>query len=204
MLALLGGLKFARPLVALSVAGILAIAATFTLFTERMHDRTFLNSKYEAFLQAAVDAQASGSSTLVVLDAPPEVLDFLEQEPRFASAKGHYIRLRELSGASDLLARIAQEKPDTIVLGFFHSTDRELPALIQRTHPVLMERVDLVEGQVMRFVRQGEADHRHSLGPFQGPRNTDHRLECGRTAHGQRQHRRNRLGPERSRIRDVV
>ncbi|MBK9073355.1 MAG: hypothetical protein IPL77_00010 [Flavobacteriales bacterium] len=139
----------------------MAIVATFTLFTERMHDRTFLNSKYEAFLQAAVDAQASGSSTLVALDAPPEVLDFLEHEPRFASAKGHYIRLRELSGASDLLARIAQERPDTIVLGFFHSTDREFPALIQRTHPALVERVDLVEGQVMRFVRQGEGmtDH---------------------------------------------
>ncbi len=161
LLALLGGLKFTRPIIPLSIAVALAIVATFTLFTERMHDRTFLNSKYEAFLQAAVDAQGSGSKTLVVLDAPPEVLDFLEHEPRFAAAKGHYIRLRELSGASDLLARIAQEKPDTIVLGFFHFTDRELPALIQRTYPALVERADLVEGQVMRFVRQGEGitDH---------------------------------------------
>ncbi|MBK7270627.1 MAG: glycosyltransferase family 39 protein [Flavobacteriales bacterium] len=160
LLAVLGGLQFARPLFALSTAGALAVVATFTLFTERMHDRTFLNSKYEAFLQAAVDAQGSGK-TMVALDAPPEVLDFLEQEPRFASAKGHYIRLRELSGASELIARIAQQKPDTIVLGFFHSTDRELPALIQRTHPALVERVDLVEGQLMRFAQQGEGitDH---------------------------------------------
>jgi hypothetical protein len=61
---------------------------------------------------------------LVVIDAPPEVLDLLEQEPRYTAAPGHYLRLRDLGSNAALLHRIRAQRPADVVLGLFHSTDR--------------------------------------------------------------------------------
>lgn len=154
LVLLLGGLHVQRPALAVAIALVLAGAATVTLFTVRRHHLTALHSKYEAFLQAAAEG-AAHPDRLVVIDAPPEVLDFLEREPRYAAARGHYLRLRDLGGNADLLARIRTGNPSEVVLGLFHSTDRALPALVQHTHPVLQRRVDLVEGQLMHFRRVG-------------------------------------------------
>ncbi|MBK9273788.1 MAG: glycosyltransferase family 39 protein [Flavobacteriales bacterium] len=155
LVLLLGGLHLRRPVAVLGLVGVLAGTATFTLFTVRQHHRTALTSKYEAFLQAATDA-AAHPGTVVVIDAPNEVLDRLEQEPRYTAARGHYLRLRELGSNTAVLDRIRTDRPAEVVLGLFHSTDRALPALIQHSHPVLLERLDLVEGQVLRFGTTGD------------------------------------------------
>ncbi|MCC6401494.1 MAG: glycosyltransferase family 39 protein [Flavobacteriales bacterium] len=150
LVLLFGGLDLHRKALAIGLAVLLAGTAMLTLFTVRQHHRTALTSKYEAFLQAATDG-AAHPDRLVVIDAPPEVLDLLEQEPRYTAAPGHYLRLRDLGSNAALLHRIRAQRPADVVLGLFHSTDRALPALVQHSHPALLERVDLVEGQVMHF-----------------------------------------------------
>ncbi len=152
---LLGGLRAERPLLGMLPALVLAVSATISLFTSRQHHLTALTSKYEAFMQAAVDGAAHGDR-MVVLDAPPEVLDLMERQPRFAAARGRYVRLRSLPGQAALLDSLRRGRPSEVVLGLFHSTDRALPTLVQHTHPVLAARTDLVEGQVMRFIRTGQ------------------------------------------------
>ncbi len=154
LVLLLGGLHLRRPALALAPALVLAGVATLTLFTVRRHHLTALRSKYEVFMQAAVDG-AARPDLMVVIDAPPEVLDLLEREPRYHAARGNYLRLRDLNGLSGLRERIRSQRPTEVVLGLFHSTDRALQALVQQEHPLLLRRVDLVEGQLMHFATTG-------------------------------------------------
>lgn len=154
LVLLLGGLHLRRPALAIGLSVLLAGTATYTLFSARQHHRTALTSKYEAFLEAAAEG-AAHPDRLVVIDAPPEVLDLLEQEPRYAAARGRYLRLRDLGSNAALLERIRAQRPAEVVLGLFHNTDRALPALIQHSHPALVDRVDRVEGQVLHFRTTG-------------------------------------------------
>ncbi|MCB9168688.1 MAG: glycosyltransferase family 39 protein [Flavobacteriales bacterium] len=174
LLAFIGRFPKLKALPSMSIVLALAGIATVGLVFRRQHYATFYHSKYEAFLQAAVD-HARDPNTQVWIDAPDEVLGLYANEPRYFATGGRYHRVRHTAAPAEIPATAVFDQVDTVVLCQFVSTTPVLPALVQAHFPTLVRRVDLVEGQLFTFAGQGEGidDHRWTATYLPNARHTE-------------------------------
>jgi len=127
-----------------------AVTGTTGLVLERAHYRLFYQSKYDAMVDGAIRwAEDTEGGTLVLLDAPPEVLDFLfRARGRTLDAVPH-IRLRDAAMTTGRLDSLLASTPaQRVFLGQSTGTPAEQLARVQLRFPHLAQRIDLAEGGI--------------------------------------------------------
>lgn len=178
-LLVLQGLRHLRAAPALAACALLAAVAVHSLVHTRRHYLVTYRSKYEAILREAITAtKALGRERLLVLvDAPWHIIDFYKRHWGVPEGELNEVNILGMEQAR-VDSILATHSGDEVLLGRSNGADDENPALVQQRFRRLAMRVDLAEGQVMRFSRTpvaferfdrdtlAAADARSIMGPW--------------------------------------
>ena len=160
-LAFIGGLRHAPRVAVLVFTGLVGIVAVHSLVTVRHHYDLFYTSKYEAMLkegQAAVEDYGKDGA-LVLLDAPHNVIRFYLNKWGVRDDDFPYVPIRDAMDAGALDSTL-RAYPDRVVLyGECNGAGNGNIARVQHYFPYLLQRRDLVDGQVFRFAPTGGPMH---------------------------------------------
>ena len=137
----------------LIACGLMAWSAVHSLVTERKHYALFYRSKYEAMLRTGLEAYERHGRTLVLFDAPDNVLRFYSDLWRTPTDSLRYVQLRDTYTPGQLDSLLAASPAEEVVYGQSNGAAPEHVALVQARFPYLVERQDLLDGQVFRFAR---------------------------------------------------
>ena len=157
VLFLLQGLVHLNKRAILVACGITAFVAVKPLVEDRHHYELFYRSKYEVMLRDGIDAvRTQGTDrTLVLFDAPDNVLRFYLDQWGVPRDSVPYIQLRDSYSAARLDSLLATAGDKLVVYGCSNGAPPEHAALVQSRFPQLIARHDLTDGQVFRFVKHG-------------------------------------------------
>lgn len=153
LMALFGGLRWLDRTTTMIVCAALAIISIHTLIFQRHHYTVFYASKYEAMMQAGLQAaKIHGTDhTLVLLGAPDPQVVFYKRQWHLADTDLAYTSLHKEINSCDLDSVLRKAAGKTVVVGITNGTPPEQIALVQERFPFIQEREDLVEGQVFVF-----------------------------------------------------
>ncbi len=138
----------------LVACGLLAWSAVHSLINERRHYALFYRSKYETMLKSGLDATDRHRRTLVLFDAPDNVLRFYLELWRTPADSFRYVQLRDAYDPGLLDSLLVASTADEVVYGQSNGAAPEHVALVQARFPHLVERQDLLDGQVFRFSKK--------------------------------------------------
>ena len=155
LLLLFGALRSRSPRTAMATVLLVATTGTWALVEDRQHYRLMYHSKYDTMIDTgrAVLDERGANGTGILLDAPPEVLDFLLGQRGLTEEDLPLVQLRAgywTTGRLDSL--LDSWSGRTVVLGLSPGAPAELVARVQAHHPSIQRRMDMLEGQV--FVLQ--------------------------------------------------
>jgi hypothetical protein len=174
--SLLHGLPSWRPSFTIAITVLVALSGTIGLVFERQHYRVFYSSKYEEAIRNGMDAIATHGpeNVLVLIDASDEVVAFYLELWKMDPQDFPYVQLRGTGFNPQRLDSLLERAGGRLIAyGQAYGAPPEQLARIQAHFPTLLERQDLVEGQVFRL-RDG--------GPSNGL--TDRRLVAKATPAG--------------------
>ncbi len=155
-LALLSGMRGVPSRMALPLVAVICVLSVGTLIGTRQHYTVFYTSKYDAMVDGAIRwTQGNAGETLVLLDAPPEVLDFHLRQRGLGMDDVPHVRLLDDSftpGRLDTL--LANSRAQRVFYGQSNGASAERIARIQLHFPHLVQRIDMAEGQVFVLHRE--------------------------------------------------
>ena len=153
VLFLAQGLAHVPRKIVLVGCGVIAVASVHSLVNKRLHYELFYRSKYEAMLREGIDAvkEHGKERTLLLFDAPDNVLRFYLDLWKVPFDDIPYVQLRDRFGQGQLDSLLVLNKGRMVVFGQSNGSEPEELALIQQRFPFLVDRQDLVDGQVFRF-----------------------------------------------------
>lgn len=153
VMAVFAGLRSLPRRAAIAIPIVLALFATHSLVFQRHHYDLFYTSKYEAMVHRGVDAlrEYGASNTVLLFDAPEPQVQFYQKALGLSESDFPYIQLRRGPDPAQLDSLLLGSKGKVIVLGIANGAQAEHAARIQKRFPYLLERRDMLEGQVMVF-----------------------------------------------------
>ncbi|MCB0770464.1 MAG: glycosyltransferase family 39 protein [Flavobacteriales bacterium] len=156
VIAFLAGLGSLGRLHALCATALIALVGTGTLIRDRHHYELFYTSKYDLAVERGGELMFSEfgpARTLLLMDMPdPQVRFAVEHGPQWSNAL-KYVNIREMD-ASAVDSVIRSSSAAVVLLGISNGNRSANVAQVQAYFPFLIERHDVVEGQVFVFARK--------------------------------------------------
>ncbi|MBL0127353.1 MAG: glycosyltransferase family 39 protein [Flavobacteriales bacterium] len=153
VLFLLQGLVHVQRKAVLVGCAILACVSVYSLVNTRLHYELFYRSKYEVIAREAIEANKTlgTDKVLVLIDAPDHMIRFYYDLWRVSVNDFPFVQLKDRFLISQVDSILQANKGRTVIFGQSNGSVPEHLALIQQHFPELVERQDLIDGQVFRF-----------------------------------------------------
>ncbi len=154
LLAILSGLPEWGRSRTMGICALLVLVGVHGLVFERRHYALMYASKYTHMVEESVRTldELGHENVVVLLDAPDEVIAFVQRQQGIAAKDLPHVQLRGTAWNAERLDSLLHTmRGRTVVYGQSHGAPPETVGRIQEHFPNVVYRRDMVEGQVLRF-----------------------------------------------------
>jgi hypothetical protein len=140
----------------LGATALIAVVGTASLIRERHHYELFYTTKYDLAVERGGElmfTEYGPERTLLLMDMPdPQVRFAIDHGPQWPSEL-KYVNIREMD-ASAVDSVLRSSNAEVLLMGISNGSRSANVAQAQAFFPFIMERHDVVEGQVFVFARE--------------------------------------------------